>query len=47
MHLFVINQVLLWNRANGHLSSNISVLFLENDMYLSVYENPPRPKRCL
>jgi len=23
------------------------VLFLEHEIYLSVYENPPRPTRCL
>ena len=33
--------------ANGHLSSTIPVLFLEHEIYLSVYENPPRPTRCL
>jgi len=45
-----MNQELLqssyWG-ANGHLSSTIPVLYLENEIYLKVYENPPRPTRCL
>jgi len=33
--------------ANGHMSSTFPVLFLEYEIYLSVYENPPRLTRCL
>jgi hypothetical protein len=29
------------------LSSKIPVLFLEHKIYISVYENPQRPTRCL
>jgi hypothetical protein len=33
--------------ASGHLPSKIPVLFLEHEISLSFYENPPRPTRCL
>ena len=36
-----------YSRANCYLFSKIPMLFLEHEIYLSVYENPPRPTGCL